>query len=39
VMPYLLGLAGDYIGFRLGILILGILVSLSSPLTLRLEKV
>ncbi|OPY68534.1 MAG: putative transporter [Syntrophorhabdaceae bacterium PtaU1.Bin034] len=39
VMPYLLGLAGDYIGFRLGILILGILVSLSSPLTLRLEKI
>jgi len=33
IVPYLLGVAGDYISFRLGIMVLGILIILSSGLT------
>ena len=32
LMPYLLGLCGDYLSFRLGIVLLGILTALSSSL-------
>ena len=38
VVPYLLGLSGDLVSFRLGISILGLLVCLSSPLTLALRE-
>jgi len=37
-VPYLLGLSGDLVSFRLGISILGLLLCLSSPLTLVLEE-
>jgi len=37
-VPYLLGLSGDLVSFRLGISILGLLVCLSSPLTLALKE-
>lgn len=38
LIPYLLGLSGDYLGFRFGILILGILVTLSSWLAFSLKE-
>jgi MFS transporter, NNP family, nitrate/nitrite transporter len=38
VMPYLLGLSGDLISFRVGIVILGILVTLSSLLAFSLKE-
>ncbi len=38
LMPYLLGLSGDLLSFRFGITVLGILVSLSSMLTLALKR-
>jgi NNP family nitrate/nitrite transporter-like MFS transporter len=38
LMPYLLGLAGDHITFRYGILMLGIIICLASTLTLRLKE-
>jgi NNP family nitrate/nitrite transporter-like MFS transporter len=37
-VPYLLGLSGDLVSFRLGILLLGVLVCLSSPLAFALRK-
>jgi MFS family permease len=37
VTPYLLGLSGDYLSFRFGIMILGILVILSSTLVYLLK--
>jgi MFS transporter, NNP family, nitrate/nitrite transporter len=36
--PYLLGLSGDLVSFRVGILILGILVCLSSPLVFSVKE-
>jgi NNP family nitrate/nitrite transporter-like MFS transporter len=38
IVPYLIGLAGDYISFRLGIMIFGILVMLSSGLTYFMKE-
>jgi MFS transporter, YNFM family, putative membrane transport protein len=37
LLPYLLGLAGDYLSFRLGILFFGLVVILSSGLVLLLK--
>ncbi len=37
VMPYLLGLSGDLISFRYGMIIMGIMACLSSLLTFRLK--
>ena len=37
VAPYLMGLSGDHISFRVGIMILGILVILSSGLVYLLK--
>jgi NNP family nitrate/nitrite transporter-like MFS transporter len=37
-VPYLLGLSGDLVSFRLGISILGLLICLLSPLTLVLKE-
>jgi MFS family permease len=37
--PYLLGLAGDYLSFRVGIMLFGILVSLSSLCTFSLKEI
>ena len=37
-VPYLLGLSGDLVSFRLGISILGLLVCLSSPLAFALKE-
>lgn len=37
IMPYLLGVSGDLGSFRLGIVILGVLVTLSSGLIFRLK--
>jgi hypothetical protein len=39
LIPYLLGLSGDLIGFRFGIVLLGILVTLSSSLLFYLKEV
>ena len=39
VTPYLLGLAGDHISFRFGIMVLGILVMLSSGLVYLLKEI
>ncbi len=36
-VPYLLGLSGDLVGFRLGISLLGLLVCLSSPMAFALK--
>jgi MFS family permease len=38
IVPYFLGLSGDLISFRVGILTLGILTTLSSVLTLPLKE-
>ena len=38
VMPYLLGLSGDLASFRVGIVILGVLVALSSLLAFALKE-
>lgn len=38
LMPYLLGLSGDHLGFRFGFFVLGILLSLSSLLTFSLKE-
>jgi MFS family permease len=38
VTPYLLGLSGDYLSFKFGILILGLAVMLSSSLVLHLKE-
>jgi hypothetical protein len=38
VTPYLLGLAGDLLSFKLGILILGIAVIMSSSLVFLLKE-
>jgi len=38
VIPYLLGLSGDLLSFRFGILMLGILTSLSAGLVFLLKK-
>ncbi len=38
VTPYLLGLSGDILGFKFGILMLGILVTISSGLVLLLKE-
>lgn len=38
IMPYLLGVSGDLYSFRLGIVILGILVTLASMLVFRLKE-
>jgi len=38
LVPYLLGVAGDLLSFRFGISILGILVGLSSLLTLSMKE-
>ena len=38
VTPYLLGLSGDYLSFKFGILILGLAVMISSSLVLRLKE-
>jgi MFS family permease len=38
VLPYLLGLAGDHLSFRLGIFLFGILVILSSGLIYFLKE-
>ena len=38
IVPYLLGLAGDYMSFRFGIMTFGILVVLSSGLTYFLKE-
>jgi MFS family permease len=38
VTPYLLGLSGDHVSFRFGILTLGILVMLSSTLVMLLKE-
>jgi hypothetical protein len=38
LIPYLLGFAGDLLSFRLGISLLGILVSLSSLLIFSLKE-
>ena len=37
-IPYLLGLSGDHLGFSFGFVILGIAVSLSSPLVFTLKE-
>ncbi|MBN1662367.1 MAG: MFS transporter [Deltaproteobacteria bacterium] len=37
LVPFLLGIAGDLIGFRAGILVIGILVTLSSVLVFKLD--
>jgi fucose permease len=37
-VPYLLGVSGDLVSFRLGISILGLLVCLSSPLAFALKE-
>jgi hypothetical protein len=37
IIPYLLGVSGDLNSFRLGIVILGVLVTLSSGLIFRLK--
>jgi len=37
IMPYLLGVSGDMYSFRLGIVILGVLVTLASGLIFRLK--
>ena len=39
IIPYLLGVAGDLLSFRFGILILGILAILSSGLTYYLKDI
>jgi MFS family permease len=39
LMPYLLGLSGDFISFRFGISILGIVVILSSGLIFSLKEI
>jgi hypothetical protein len=38
LIPYLLGLSGDLIGFRFGIVLLGIIVVASSPLLFYLKE-
>lgn len=38
IMPYFLGLSGDHISFRFGLVILGILVCLSGPLAFSLKE-
>ena len=38
IVPYLLGLSGDLISFRVGIVIIGILVCLSSLLAFSLKE-
>lgn len=38
LIPYLLGLSGDLIGFRFGIVLLGIMVTASSPLIFCLKE-
>jgi NNP family nitrate/nitrite transporter-like MFS transporter len=38
VVPYLLGLCGDLVGFRIGIFLLGFLTILSGGLLMRLRK-
>jgi MFS family permease len=38
LVPYLLGLSGDYWGFRVGIFVLGILTALSSGLFYTLKE-
>lgn len=38
IMPYFLGLSGDLISFRFGIIILGIFVALASTLVFRLKE-
>ena len=37
-VPYLLGLSGDLVSFRLGIALLGLIVCLSSPLAFALKE-
>ena len=37
ITPYLLGLSGDYLSFKFGIVVLGISVILSSGLVLLLK--
>jgi MFS family permease len=37
--PYLLGLSGDLVGFRFGIVALGVLVAASSPLLFYLKEI
>jgi MFS family permease len=39
LIPYLLGLSGDLVGFRFGIVLLGILVTASSPLLFYLKEI
>jgi MFS transporter, NNP family, nitrate/nitrite transporter len=38
LIPYLLGLSGDLVGFRFGIVLLGIMVTASSPLLFYLKE-
>jgi MFS family permease len=38
VTPYLLGISGDHLSFKLGILVLGLAVMLSSSLVFRLKE-
>ncbi len=38
IIPYLLGLSGDHLGFRFGFFVLGILLSLASLLTFSLKE-
>jgi MFS transporter, NNP family, nitrate/nitrite transporter len=39
LIPYLLGLSGDLVGFRFGIVLLGVLVTASSPLLFYLKEI
>jgi MFS transporter, NNP family, nitrate/nitrite transporter len=39
LIPYLVGLSGDLVGFRFGIVLLGILVTVSSPLLFYLKEI
>ncbi len=39
LIPYLLGLSGDLVGFRFGIVLLGIVVTASSPLLFYLKEI
>ncbi len=39
LIPYLLGLSGDLVGFRFGIVVLGIIVTASSPFLFCLKEV
>ena len=38
ITPYLLGLVGDYLGFKFGIMVLGISVILSRGLVILLKN-